>query len=311
MRKSHLFATCLSILLVLVSFSAACASVPSKYRVKKGDNLWDLSEKFKVSLTELKEINRDRLKFAGNFDKIFPDQVFLIPVAKGVVVGNSDKSVKSEKKSRAEFLAKPAMKSSGAVQSSKKQKEYSGTGMIHQSEDVTNDQVKMVIISVLSVGFFLLIRIYSNFWGNNKLKSLAGFALVNFKKEFPRFKVFLLDSFALLIEVVKKVGLTKKKYYAKKYSSVGYLNEGGDGGAGYFIIDSNGNWIVNIESIEALASVAFYLYKDNIKAGINYESPNLELALKWRPNLEGSRTLFGEEILEFEKMAFKFASEAQ
>ena len=55
----------------------ACSASASVYTVQRNDNLWNIANKYGVSLDDLKRVNSTTL--GGNYDVIFPGTQLVIP----------------------------------------------------------------------------------------------------------------------------------------------------------------------------------------------------------------------------------------
>lgn len=67
-------------LLIVAGMLLAINVCAESFVVKKGDNFWKLAKKHDVSWYSLMALNSDKLVHAGNFDLIYPGQVFDLPI---------------------------------------------------------------------------------------------------------------------------------------------------------------------------------------------------------------------------------------
>lgn len=124
MKRNHFFTFCLSMFVLLATFTNAYSMEYDEYVVKEGNCFWRIARSMKVDFKELKEVNRDRLRYAGNFDLIFPGQILLIP-KRHVSVGKSIKkevqvsSVKTKEAIAKKVSVTPARVENAIVKESK------------------------------------------------------------------------------------------------------------------------------------------------------------------------------------------------
>ena len=269
MRRIHFFAVCFSILAILVNFTDAAAMEYDKYTVKPADNFWKISKKMKVDFNKLKKINKDKLRYANNFDLIFPGQILLIPIGKLAENKVLTSSAEVEKK------IPISISEAGAVEGKRvitERKQHNSQAAIDLHEYRSKLIIFMIVlITMICLLLFLILYLY--FWRSGRRCLFTN----------------------RLISIRCKPEIKKEIY-------VGYLTRD-DFDKGYYILDQDGNWIINIENIKALASVAIERYDGDVKKNISYKSPDHEIILRWGVTERDVRTLLPEEIIEFERIA--------